>query len=503
MDDAAAQYHRLTKYDEVSIRRGPGLDFQTQPGQVKDIVSSHRVRLRPYLPFRTRGPGGERHQPDPGDGQGGVGLGSLARLLFHTNGPTGLIRYPNAEQWLRAAPSAGALYPTEIYVACRDLPGLPAGLYSHHVPGHELVRLWDGDQVDIVREACGASETPDAAAWLILTGIFWRSAWRYHERGYRRVLLDTGHVLGNMIAYAPHTGLSTTVHTGFVDAAINGLFFFDDTVEVALVCIALHEYREGEEPCTMARPWRSFAVTDGDVSEKHPIRGEDDVKDSATLAVHRASSCEKGAPVPAPRRVAKRDGALRTDQTLPLETDPDTLLNIPLAILQRRSARAYRKDWLPMETTEEVLAYAFDGELPGRAADLLRVHLVSHTMQNVSPGLYEVEGRGEALRPIENADMSARVHRLLMGQDIGKTCAGVIVFSAPAEPALEVLGDRAYRLLHLEAGVVGQRIQLAATALGATACGIGGFFDDECATLVDLGVDDWVLYLVTIGLPPQ
>ena len=60
-------------------------------------------------------------------------------------------------------------------------------------------------------------------------------------------------------------------------------------------------------------------------------------------------------------------------------------------------------------------------------------------------------------------------------------------------------GDRAYRYLHLEAGAIGQRFQLAAGAQGLMACGIGGFFDDDTAKLIDVSPNDLVLYPVTIG----
>ena len=68
-----------------------------------------------------------------------------------------------------------------------------------------------------------------------------------------------------------------------------------------------------------------------------------------------------------------------------------------------------------------------------------------------------------------------------------------------AAEAVERYGDRAYRYLHLEAGHIGQRWQIAAQAAELGACGIGGFLDDDVARFCGHPTDDWVLYLITLG----
>jgi SagB-type dehydrogenase family enzyme len=92
-----------------------------------------------------------------------------------------------------------------------------------------------------------------------------------------------------------------------------------------------------------------------------------------------------------------------------------------------------------------------------------------------------------------------RLLHLSLGQEIAQRCAAIVIYTAPADESVAAYGDRAYRYLHLEAGIAGERLQLAAQSHGLGACGIGGFFDDEVATLVDRNANDFVLYLVTIG----
>ena len=134
-----------------------------------------------------------------------------------------------------------------------------------------------------------------------------------------------------------------------------------------------------------------------------------------------------------------------------------------------------------------------------RRAGLLRAHVLASEVEGLDAGLYLVEGAGEALLPEGVGEYRDRLAHCSLGQEIALRCAAALVFTAPANVAVDRFGDRAYRYLHLDAGAAGQRFQLAATALGVQACGIGGFFDDATADLVGIPAGDWVLYLGTMG----
>ncbi|MDH3590424.1 MAG: hypothetical protein OER88_01000 [Planctomycetota bacterium] len=171
----AARYHALTKYDVVNVRQGPGLDWAKQPPPFKEIVSRQRIELRRHPPVHVEA---GRPVPSHADPVEQVDLPALSRLLFFANGVTGLIRYgQGGGQFLRAAPSAGALYPTEVYVAARDVPGLAPGLYSYLAATHELIRLWEDPGFETLGRACGDPEAFAALeAAVVLTGVHWRSA---------------------------------------------------------------------------------------------------------------------------------------------------------------------------------------------------------------------------------------------------------------------------------------------------------------------------------------
>lgn len=485
----AEEYHRLTKYSARTLATGPGLDWSRQPRQFKDIVSSQRVSLRSFLPQ------GKLAAPKQREGEH-LGLARIGRLLFYSYGVTGVIRYENGgSQLLRAAPSAGALYPTEVYIALRDMDGAEAGLYNYQVRSHELVRLWEGDQMDTIRDACGGDPVFDEAeACVLMTGIHWRSAWRYQERGYRRVLLDTGHVAANMVSYAAHESCTAHPIQGFCDGALNGLFFFDDSVEGMLVAVPLLEGERALEPAPL---WVS-APCEVPPLEPVEIRAQEDLKSSVSVALHRASSCGE-------RREAQVSGSPPriSKEAIRLAEPASINANIPNAIVQRRSARSFTGEQVSVGDLGQALGYAF-GRNAGaryatREAGLMNAHVVVHDVDGLERGLYAVEGAGEALKPIRLADLREECFRLALGQEIARSCSAILVFSSPAKKSVAAWGDRAYRHLHLEAGMAGERLQLGAGALGLGACGIGGFFDDDAARLVGVEVDDFVIYMVTIG----
>jgi len=69
--------------------------------------------------------------------------------------------------------------------------------------------------------------------------------------------------------------------------------------------------------------------------------------------------------------------------------------------------------------------------------------------------------------------------------------------------AVAKYGDRVYRYLHMDAGHLGQRLNLAAIRLRLGVSGIGGFFDDHVNDVLGIPADEAVLYITTLGRPAQ
>lgn len=121
----------------------------------------------------------------------------------------------------RTAPSAGALYPIEIYVVAGNVNGLPAGIYKYRPGRHELLCVSKGDRRDdLCNAALGQPSIRRAGAVFILSGMYERTTVKYGERGIRYVHMEVGHAAQNICLQAVSLGLGTVVIGAFRDGEV-------------------------------------------------------------------------------------------------------------------------------------------------------------------------------------------------------------------------------------------------------------------------------------------
>lgn len=127
-------------------------------------------------------------------------------------------------QGYRTAPSAGALYPLELYLLAGDVMGLAQGVYKYQAEAHELIRTGDGDlRVDAARAALGQSWIADSQAIVVIAAVFRRTTARYGRRGMRYVYMEAGHAAQNVYLQATTLDVGTTVVGAFDDGRIRAL----------------------------------------------------------------------------------------------------------------------------------------------------------------------------------------------------------------------------------------------------------------------------------------
>ena len=118
-------------------------------------------------------------------------LPDIGQLLWAAQG----ITHPTG---LRTAPSAGALYPLELYVVAGNVGGLAAGVYHYRAEGHRLTRLQGGDLRTALAQAAHAQGwMRDAAAVVVFAAVYERTTRKYGERGVRYVHMEVGHAAQN------------------------------------------------------------------------------------------------------------------------------------------------------------------------------------------------------------------------------------------------------------------------------------------------------------------
>lgn len=158
-------------------------------------------------------------------------------LLLHLADGITLWRYGIG---FRTAPSAGALYPIEIYPVVNRVEGLKPGIYHYNVRAHALELLREGDFGQELVNYCLGQEMPGTAAvTFILTAAFQRTRWKYRERAYRYILLEGGHIGQNIYLGATAMGLGACAIGAFLDDPVNSLLGVDGTKEAVIYILTV------------------------------------------------------------------------------------------------------------------------------------------------------------------------------------------------------------------------------------------------------------------------
>jgi SagB-type dehydrogenase family enzyme len=141
-------------------------------------------------------------------------LAEISQLLWAAQGVT-------AQRGLRTAPSAGALYPLELYLVAGKVADLPPGTYHYCPQSHTLALVLAGDRRrKLSAAAFYESAIKKAPASLVFSAVAARTTGKYGKRGVRYVYMDHGHAAQNVHLQAVAIGLGTFVIGGFDDDAL-------------------------------------------------------------------------------------------------------------------------------------------------------------------------------------------------------------------------------------------------------------------------------------------
>jgi len=500
----ASTYHNLTSYSRHAMTPHR-LDWGHVPLLQKAYSPLPSMSLRPPETL----PDGSLTDVFLGNNAGdlpppSLDFKNLSAILMLANGVTAKRRYGNQTQSYRSAPSAGALYPNEIYVAAGIVEGLVPGLYNYQVMDASLVALRQGGQ--ILQEAgstltSGSGHVP--AASLLITGIFFRSAWKYRARAFRYVLLDAGHLIENLVLAASAYGYAYSVHYDFDDDDAGHLLGIDGKREACLAIINL--YSEGGE---------SHRVPAGLKPDLQAL-GEDLVDASRTSPAE--------IPYEAIQQVCTAGKTIQPGVTrekhsyLVVGEMPQTWFSIHKAgvcadkqsfvksVLQRRSRRNFVPAPLPTAHALQLVqslckSHVQTGDEGLTYGGCMTPGFVAVNIEAFDPGIYLMNTQEKAYGLVAGQASGEKVAQVCLDQEWLKNGSLHFLFMANL-PLIDLhLGARGYRYAMLNAGRAGQRIYLAATALGCGACGIGALYDDEARQWLSLNDESALLYLVAVGV---
>ena len=142
--------------------------------------------------------------------------------------------------YFRTVPSAGGLFPLEVYVLAREVGGIADGIYHYNLRRHAIERLREGrwfDELDTIMVS-----TPfirEANLIFFISAVFKRSQKKYGPRGYRYILLEAGHLAQNLCLAATEQKLGSLCMGGYSDGRLNRFLGFDGISEAVVYSIAV------------------------------------------------------------------------------------------------------------------------------------------------------------------------------------------------------------------------------------------------------------------------
>jgi len=180
-----------------------------------------------------------------GDLGGQICCGDLSTLLHHSvraNREGRPKPRPDLKQYFRPYPSAGGLYPCEVYLAVSAVEGIAAGIYRYDAIRHDLVlcrsTLCDGGAGAYASVETGQEATAPPCA-IILTAVFERAVRKYGPRGYRLALIEAGHIMQNLSLVATSLSLGSLVSASFYEAELEALIGVDGVSEAVLAAVLI------------------------------------------------------------------------------------------------------------------------------------------------------------------------------------------------------------------------------------------------------------------------
>lgn len=420
-------YHASTKHSYNSVRTNPNrLSWEDQPGTYKNYPDSYeKVKLDL-----------DKEEDN---------------FLYHIAGLTTKKSYPSGEYYLRINPSAGALYPNELYFQVRGVEGKEDGVYHYEVKSSSLTLLQSINDDEGLEPYFGYKTAMKGYLFLV-SAIYYRSSWKYKDRAFRYCLLDAGHLLGCIEASAllkPHA--VQMVYT-IEREKLNRMFGFEEREWFLAGCsmaVPLH----GQEVSAL-----EFEIPYVDGSRTFE---KNDLIEEAYIETMRLENCK--------RQIKAAKFTYNTNK-------------LKETIFARRSQRGFNEGAITKGQFNYIMDVMHQPILSDCDEDV-SVYVVLNRVLDMPLGLYK---DGEY---VKHGDFAKHAGYLSLEQ-YSLSQQGAMAFFLTSKA-------KNYQALYQKAGIIGQRLYVAAQYMHIGCSGVGAYYDDEVNTFVEN--DEMVLYALAIG----
>jgi len=413
--------HDTTNHSYMSIRKNANfLDWRTQPKNFKTYPHfSQRFKIDDYDELKD--------------------LNLIGGITFEKE-------YPEGTYYLRTNPSAGALYPCEIYVQLRGVKGLVSGIYHYEPHSRTLCLLQEIDSDGV--EYYFKDNSKQKGITFLISSIYFRSSWKYRDRSIRYILLDSGHALGTIYAALCVMDKESKIMFDFDKLALNEICGFRDDEMFTCAISSTTSTEKETKPLRQQLPY----VSGCDFLETNKFI-EDTYKKTCS---HECKDIEN-----------------------PLFFDNIPKEQLKSIIVNRRSIRAFRE--IPIE--ENDFSFITQNIFTFATTHNINIFYTVHRINGMTQGLY----KNGTLQSV--GDFSAKSRYLSLEQNIGGQSAVTFYFTSNE--------NETYQKVNILSGFIAQIIYLKSELKQVGCSGIGAYYDQE--TKKFLKTENNILYLLAIG----
>jgi SagB-type dehydrogenase family enzyme len=240
LDDPAENYHEASRlYPDAAPVRLPGLAELSWNAELEQTVTraSRTHDQRPGIDLPETRLGGARlrdvlfarrsRAPRSAAPLPKTALAALLGAVYRSRGGR------------RPVPSGGALYPLEVYVVALLVEQVEPAVYHYNPYRHRLERLRPADTENVGVALVDRQLLDRAAAVIVVTAMFWRTRFKYGQRGYRFALLEAGHLVQNVVLAAAALDVDALPLGGFYDSELDALVAVDGLEESTVYAVVL------------------------------------------------------------------------------------------------------------------------------------------------------------------------------------------------------------------------------------------------------------------------
>jgi len=414
----------------------------------------------------------------------------------------------------RGTASGGGLYPAELYWACGSGGPTIPGLYHYDTAHHALERLSTGDMTRSIQSAVFAYPAAlNTNQFLLITINFWKNAFKYDNFSYHVVTQDLGALLCSLWFLATGLHISWQPIFWYQDEALNDLLGLNANDESVLAVVPLpvqHLAPESESVCSQSHPQGPTSLCKGKRSFQRSRK-------VFTFEMNREAhqgTLITDEPRPDPREAVRAgiDEVPRADERIPLPPPAlERLQGDLLETFQKRhsnfgtfatGSQLSRADLATiLSSASAIRNYRSDVKAGHSHPHFTHLMVFINNVEGIERGAYAYDPGAHCLQTIYKKDMTLflQQHYLLQNYNIADAGA-VIAIAGNLESMLHVYGNRGYRLLNAEAGLVAQGIYMVSAAM-TIACGtVLGFANFALNTALGLdGTDLKTLLFVLVG----